>query len=125
MPCSLCKSAVKDWNGDDPKCGFLGAAFERDWNCATVGWFRERLFEGVDTWRFHRTRVDDQSYGTVCTIEVEDLDADTLWLGWYKERGSTDAMWLLSPDNPPRIPTEEDCQKIIAHYKRVEQRKEQ
>ena len=45
-----------------------------------------------------------------------DLLGLALWVSWYKDRGTTDAMWVLSSDRVPRAPTEEELLLIYAHY---------
>jgi len=42
--CPRCQERVKDWEGDDPKCGFdeNGNFLENNWNCATLNALREQ-----------------------------------------------------------------------------------
>lgn len=112
MTCQACKARGKTWNGDDPTCAFSGRSFSpKNWNCATAGLIRDLVFEGQDPmptavdYRY----CDDVKYATV---QIDDLDIDgamALWVAWYKSRGTTDAMWLLFNDRPPRQPTEAEC----------------
>jgi hypothetical protein len=47
--CPRCSTRVKDWSGDDPKCGFdrNGNFLEHNWNCATLNALREMGGEEV------------------------------------------------------------------------------
>jgi len=77
--CPRCSTRVKDWNGDDPKCGFdeNGNFLERNWNCATLNTLRD--MEGEDVW------CDDNYMKIVCRCDVGHGV-----LSWYKHRGETD-----------------------------------
>ena len=71
----------------------------------------------------HRQWHEDQSYATILTEGILP-DADCLWLSWYKRRGATDAMWLLSSYDSPRLPTRSDLQEIVDVYINGKPRKE-
>jgi len=115
MKCDACKAMVKDWSGDDARCAFKGAHFSADnWNCATAGLIRDLVYEGQEPmppgvdYRY----CDDMKYATV---KIDHLDVDgamAIWVSWYKSRGTTDAMWLLFNDLPPRPPTAAECVAI-------------
>ncbi len=47
--CPRCSTRVKDWSGDDPKCGFdkNGNFLEHNWNCATLNALREMDEDGI------------------------------------------------------------------------------
>jgi hypothetical protein len=120
MTCKLCSDRGKTWEGGDPTCSFPdGGPFNPDgWNCATAGAIRGIIGR---PWNDPHTNVDaryldDDWYATI-KIDGVDLpsgSADALWVAWYKNRGRTEAMWLLSRYDPPRQPTEADCAAIIA-----------
>ena len=124
MPeCIACAARGKTWNGSDPRCAFETGAFSpENWNCATVNALRELVYEGQNPmppgvdYRY----CDDQKYATVCIDDVE-LDGAriglALWVSWYKSRGSTEAVWLLSQDAPPRAPSEAELRAILTHYR--------
>jgi hypothetical protein len=38
-------------------------------------------------------------------------------VSWYKQRGGTDALWILDSYNKPRKPTEEELLAIVKYYK--------
>ena len=117
-PCLMCRERVKDWSGDDPKCFFVNT--ERNWNCATINALRDIVYEGqqempdgVD-YRY----CEDQKYATVCVDGIDGLDgALALWVTWYKSRGSTDGVWLLFSDQPPRAPKEDEVRRVVDFYK--------
>ena len=123
-PCAACRApGYKSWNGDDPKCSFQdGAAFSPDgWNCGTANLIRDVAGDNTDYCNGWRTIWwhEDQYYSAVFIgdIELPSGDASTLWVTWYKHRGRTDAVWLLSEYEPPRLPTEADCLAIYAARK--------
>jgi hypothetical protein len=71
---------VKDWSGDDPKCGFdeNGNFLERNWNCATLNDLRD-IAEEKKVWC-------DDNYMAI----VSRFDVGHGVLSWYKHRGQTD-----------------------------------
>ena len=84
--CPRCSTRVKDWSGDDPKCGFDkdGNFLEDNWMCDTLNSLRE--MEGQDVWC-------DDTYVKV----VSRCDVGHGILSWYKHRGRTDEFrngWL-------------------------------
>lgn len=130
-PCKMCRERVKDWSGDDPKCGFPnGGEFDAgNWNCATVNALRdlaESTRDGV-----LRSYGDDQTHVMINldddALELPSWDAApasalpplSLWLTWYKRRGRTQALWLLGEEDAPRRPTEADVLAILTHYARA------
>ena len=127
--CAACKVQVKDWPGDDPSCNFTNGTFANvGWNCATTRMVRKLAtsdYSGI-TGSVHNG--GDQNYITINTGDIEVAkwsDEDgwetpnpvCLWVGWYKNRGSTEGMYLMFENLPPRPPTEEECLKIVEHYK--------
>ena len=124
--CELCQARGKAWEGSDPRCGFLGdqGRFTPDnWSCATLGGLRDLVYEGAELPPgVHYQYCDDQKYATVNVSNV-DVDGNsiglTLWVSWYKNRGATDAVWLLSDGQPPRAPTETEVLAVLAYYNRI------
>lgn len=121
MACTACNERAKYWKGDDPTCSFQDGVFNSEgWNCATVAGIRNlcdeynKLPPGV-----HFQSCEDQKYATIDVSTIEDLNAITLWVSWYKNRGRTEAMWLLCPYDPPKKPTVRECEIIVAHYKEL------
>ena len=108
--CLACTKRGKTWTGSDPVCSFPnGGEFSSDgWNCATANEIR-------DICEKNAVYCEDQYYSTIKVDEVElpSGEALALWVSWYKHRGRTDAMWILSESSPPRKPTEADCREII------------
>lgn len=112
MTCAACKERGQTWNGDPPKCAFRGGKpFSPDnWNCATVGMIRDIVYEGgVLPSEVDYQWCDDQKYATVNVSQIEELGALALWVTWYKSRGRTEEMWLLTSGEKPRRPTEAEC----------------
>lgn len=117
MTCAMCKARGQTWQGDAPTCSFPngGEFVSGGWNCATANAIRdicgayEAGHPNTD-FRF----CDDQKYATINISEIEmDNGAYALWVTWYKNRGRTEAMWLLDAHETPRRPTEADCVAII------------
>ncbi len=78
--CPRCSTRVKDWSGDDPKCGFdeKGNFLEDNWMCATLLALRE-MEQGNKLWC-------DDTYVKI----VARGDVGHGILSWYKSRGHTD-----------------------------------
>jgi hypothetical protein len=119
MACTLCSERIKDWAGDAPKCAFADGAFSsKNWNCATANAIRDIVYEGNgDLPGVDYQYCDDQKYATVKVDELDGLDgALALWVTWYKSRGTTDGMWLMFSDQPPRPPTEQESAVVIRAF---------
>lgn len=121
--CRLCSERRQDWSGDAPVCSFTSGLFSPEgWNCATANAIREICYEGNSNIPrgVHYQFCEDQKYSTIKISEIEDATGDpfglTLWVSWYKNRGRTDAMWILNDDSDPRRPIENECLAIIAYY---------
>ena len=127
MACKRCEERGKTWNGADPRCAFLNGVFDtNNWNCATANAIRE-IFDEREDYRIYSLRDEDQNIALLSTLDFDvlpKLNAEgkpnrqptSLWVGWYKERGRTEGMYLMFEYVPPCPPTEEECLKIIAHY---------
>lgn len=127
MPCKACQARGKTWNGADPKCAFLSGPFDGGygWNCATANDVRE-LCEREGDFRIHHCREENQQYATVSILDFNILPKNDkgymqsqpvcLWVGWYKQRGRTEAMWLMFENYPPRKPTEAEVLAILQFY---------
>ncbi len=109
MTCQACNDRGKTWTGSDPVCWFDDA--KGNWNCALVNQMRDiaESDHPVVDYRF----CDDQKYAT---IQIDEIGLDSgpalaLWISWYKSRGRTDAIWILS-ESGPRQPTEIDLIQI-------------
>lgn len=125
MVCAAChKRGKPDSFGSDPKCAFPdGGPFTADnWNCATLNAIRAPLEEIVLEGAVHDRvivqscfRDSDQTNAMINLYDIDGElswpDGDCLFVSWYKQRGSTTAMWLLasdSRDGTPHAPTEAD-----------------
>lgn len=114
----LCKQT---WPGDAPKCAFTavdGLFSEKNWNCGVVNRIRDLVYEGQEEMRAEvdYQYCDDNKYATVNVDAVADLGASALWVGWYKNRGATMAMWLLDHYDAPRKPTRDELLTIVRHF---------
>lgn len=126
MTCKLCLRRGKTWKGGDPVCYFDNP--QGNWKCATLHWIRHLVFtggmfeEGREKLHYgvNKQYCDDNNYATILIDEVK---ADNKWFGtclyleWYKERGHTDAIYVMSSYQPPRLPTEEELLAVIEYYK--------
>lgn len=119
MTCKACQERGKTWNGSDPVCYFDNDRGD-NWRCATVNAIRDICYEGQNLPHgVDYQYCDDQKYATLKCDDIEFSDGAwwlCLWVSWYKNRGGTDALWLLSDDRPPRRPTEDELLAIISAY---------
>lgn len=128
MTCKACVSRGKPEHfGSDPKCAFESGPFSGDnWQCVTANLVRD-LTERTGDCRIHHIREENQNYSTISLMGFDVLPNEDgqgvmnaqptcLWVGWYKNRGRTEGMWLMFENTPPRQPTEEECLKIYEFY---------
>ncbi len=127
MPqCELCRTTAITENKGNPNCAFENNVFSKDnWNCVTVSRIR-KLINGLDSIKLRGIDftkcITEQHYATInldYIDELQDPDSDQpicLWVGWYKNRGRTEGMWLMFESKPPRAPTLEECLLIINYY---------
>ena len=117
--CKACQDRVKKWNVSDSACAFLTGEFaEENWNCATVNAVRDICYEGQELKNgIDYQYCEDDKYATVKIDHIEITGRPlALWVSWYKNRGCTQAMWLLFDKEPPRKPTEAECLAIVSAY---------
>lgn len=87
--CDYCESRVKNWNGDDPECGFdiLGNFKVDNWKCDTLSRFRKIAYD-----------KDYDVYGgsdqNGCMIP--DGNGNFIVMTWYKSRGKTDTLHIIN-----------------------------
>lgn len=129
MTCRMCRERGQTWKGDAPQCAFPnGGEFDAaNWNCATANAIRDLCSapsyrsephpEGVHHEYAVNDGCADQSYATIRTsdVDLKTTYADCLWVGWYKNRGRTEGMWLMG-EGGPTLPTEADALAIIERY---------
>jgi len=101
--CSACADRSKELSGASEKCAFTKDGFEKNLNCATVNMIRDICFES----EFAGQECISYKYATINISDV-DIHSDPLapWVSWCKNKGATQAMWLLFDNAPPRHPTE-------------------
>lgn len=113
--CPRCAERGQTWNGDKPICVLSGD----NWNCATLNAIRD-IIDRNTTGRVDYQFCDNQKYATVRIDDCEQPNGDriglALWVTWYKSRGRTDGLWILSNDTPPRAPTMEELNIIIRSF---------
>lgn len=133
MTCQACVTRGKPEHfGSEPRCAFEQGPFTGDnWQCATANLIRD-LTERQDDCRFHHLREENQNYATISLMGFDLLaerdekgfmnaQPTCLWVGWYKQRGATEGMYLMFENLPPRPPTEAECLKIYEFYTKGEQ----
>jgi hypothetical protein len=84
MTCERCKTRIKDWQGDDPKCAFKeGQIFSSDnWRCGTMDALRKLINDG------HLVYSNDDTLAVIPIGHLPyEFPAFHLVLGWYKSRG--------------------------------------
>lgn len=123
MPtCKMCLKRRKTWRGNNPVCYFDKP--DDNWNCATVGAIRDLVYEGQKLkLGIHYEYCDDEKFATINIHDVTD-DKDNyigrcLYVAWYKNRGGTEALWILGGEGDiPRKPTEKELLAIVQYYTR-------
>lgn len=121
--CALCTSRALADHGDDTSvCAFKpGSAWEHNYSCGLLDQIRDLVYEGhlVLPGGVHYHFCAEQKYATV-NIDNVRVDGEpiglTLWLTWYKNRGRTEQMWVLSDTGVPRRPTEPELFAILRYY---------
>ncbi len=122
MTCKLCEKRGQTWIGSAPACYFDSP--DRNWNCATVNAIRDIVYEGQELKDgVHYEYCDDEKFATINIHEITDDKENhigrCLYVAWYKQRGSTEALWILDgEDDVPRKPTEAELIAIIKQYAR-------
>lgn len=113
--CKRCQDRGQTWNGDKPICALSGD----NWNCATINAVRD-ICDDIESGRVDYQYCDDQKYATLKIDECEMPNGApiglALWVTWYKNRGRTDGLWILSDGAPPRAPTMEELEIIIGSF---------
>lgn len=112
--------------GSPIRCAFPdNGKFSADnWMCATALAIRDLCSKygepsSSDPEFSRRLWQGDTNYAMIQLGDYEDMDLPSgeslcLWVSWYKRRGHTSAMWILSEEAPPRLPMFDDCSRILA-----------
>jgi hypothetical protein len=121
--CVVCAARALAAPGDDNSvCAYKpGSAWEDNYNCGLLDQVRGLVYEGrlELPHGVHYQFCNEQKYATVKIDNVhvnEEPIGLTLWLTWYKSRGRTEQMWILSDWGIPRRPTEVELLAILTHY---------
>ena len=121
MTCSMCQKWGKTWQGNEPICYFDDP--KGNWNCATLGAIRDICYEGQAELPegVHYEYCDDEKFATINIHDIEDdkgrYIGRCLYVAWYKNRGATEAIWILDGEgDTPRQPTEQELLAIIRHF---------
>ena len=118
--CKACIARGQTWIGNAPKCSFTedGLFTGEGWNCATANLIREIVYEGQELpYWVNYQYCDDDKYAVINIDDLDDVPGLALWVAWYKNRGRTDAMWILDSYMTPRVPTEDECVAIATWHK--------
>ena len=109
--CKYCKSTKKYWKGDERKC-YVGYGYY-NWNCETVN--RLRSLQYLDSPLVNYYHHNDQS---TLQIDISDILEGRLylWMTWYKDRGRTDKLYILSDIEEPRKPTIQELYEIVKYF---------
>jgi hypothetical protein len=116
--CLKCDSA-KTWTGDDIKCPFQDSEeFGNNWNCGLIIKIRQLCNIVVEDTHLNMSHqlIEEQHYVFIKIDGVIEILGEVLMVSWYKNRGRTDAMWLLSDVDDPVKPTQTDLEKILKYY---------
>ncbi len=122
--CRRCTERVKDWNGDDPKCGFdaEGNFLAHNWNCATLGGLRD-LAEADGAVRLWHN--DSNMAILPGPEEAQMLDGAQeagyphgrgscfVVIKWYKHRGRTESVLWWSSMDVPRLITLVEAEMVL------------
>jgi hypothetical protein len=135
MKCKLCQKFYKKYplvtneDGDEMhkinKNSFMSPIVcyfknsEHNWNCGTINLIRDLCYEEQTKLPLgiNYTYCEDQKYATINIDDIEEVEGLALWITWYKNRGGTDALWILDSHKSPRKPTEKEILSIVKHYK--------
>lgn len=133
MTCQACFTRDKPEHfGSELRCAFEKGPFDGDnWQCETANSIRDVAAREGDN-RIHHIREENQNYATISLLGFDVLverdekgfmnaQPTCLWVGWYKQRGRTEGMYLMFENLPPRPPTEAECLKIYEFYTKGEQ----
>ncbi len=114
---------IDDYSSMSPiQCAFdhigVDKRFEsNNWNCKTVNLIREICYEGQELpCGVHYRYCQDEKYATIDIYDIPGITGMALWVSWYKQRGRTDALWILDCYDTPRKPTEKELLIIAKYY---------
>lgn len=122
MTCKMCKKRGQTWAGSAPICYFDDP--DHNWNCAIINAIRDICYEGQELkGGIHYEYCDDEKFATINIHDIEDNKGNyigrCLYVAWYKNRGGTEALWILDGEgDTPRKPTEMELMAIINYYNR-------
>jgi len=116
--CSKCGYS-KEWSGSDIECCFQDSTIfsQQNWNCGIINEIRDLCRKAIDEedYRMAHQYCEDQHYVTIKTDDIGEIGL-CLWVSWYKQRGATEAMWILNEEDPPRQPTFDELVEIVNYY---------
>ncbi len=115
MACKRCIEKGKPENyGSDPECAFESERFDKDnWNCATLNELREDieiLNEKQPYPYYGAVSILYSNDNTLCTLPLEE---GFLIIGWYKQRGKVDNLFIINGDESPLIPDLKTTELVI------------
>lgn len=112
--CPRCTAYYKDGRpknfGSEPKCAFPNSVFSTDnWQCRTANDIRDL----IDQYQEERPAVySDDQWANILPLR----NGKFLVVGWYKGRGRTETMWVLSETTI--VPaTLKDAEEALSYHK--------
>lgn len=90
MSCKRCSERGKTWEGSDPECSFSsdGKFRSAGWNCGTANALRDLVCQDEED--SPRVWSEDNNAALL------PWDGAFVLLTWYKHRGRTDGLWLVT-----------------------------
>lgn len=110
--CELCKNTqVPSHYGSERTCAFNedGSFNPENWNCVTMMKLRKKIYDIVDNTSSAMVTLqrNEDQYLAVCNAydkrDENYVPLDFLCIGWYKNRGRTESMFVLNDSVPVPI----------------------
>lgn len=110
MKCSMCLA--------DPMPGStcMLEGFSDNWNCGTLNALRSICSPDMNSYNADAYYLGDDRIALIRLDDVIGVDGLALWVRWYKSRGRTDEV-LLMTYRGPRTPSEKELLKIIKYHR--------
>lgn len=112
--CILCRTTpVPDTYSSERICGFKedGSFNPDNWNCETLKAYREKAYELEDNYVRSIIRKNNGQSFITFVVDHDDKHIDFLCMGWYKNRGRTENLFMLSESEIKPV-TRDDTLKL-------------
>ena len=118
--CSLC-GRTKDWNGDLITGPFQEEDFtSNNWRCGQINRLRDLIQSRIDNGNSGvvALRIEGYTQALLDLQDYEEISCDyiSLFVAWYKDRGRTDQILLISREGVPTAPSFEQLDRILAYF---------